>query len=261
MSTLTTRAVTAALAAVLALTGLTACGQGGGAPSPQASATGTAGDPPGRATPRFLTRDRSSALDPDAAYAVTATVPDVAVHESPGGAVLDTLANPLPSGAPRTFLLADPATAGEWLEVWVPVRPNGTRGWVRASEVELAEVGYRLEVSTADNELMLLEDGEPVRTFPVATGTGDTPTPLGTFFLTELLEPTNRGYGPYAYGLSGFSEVLSDFGGGPGQIGLHGTEDAGSIGRAASHGCIRLANEDITELAELLPLGTPVVIS
>jgi len=94
----------------------------------------------------------------------------------------------------------------------------------------------------------------------VATGTGGTPTPHGHFYLTELLAPTNAGYGPYAFGLSAFSDVLSSFGGGPGQIGLHGTDDAASIGKAASHGCIRLANPDITELAQLLPLGTPITI-
>ncbi|MBO1752679.1 L,D-transpeptidase [Actinotalea sp. BY-33] len=61
--------------------------------------------------------------------------------------------------------------------------------------------------------------------------------------------------------MSAFSEVLDEFLGGPGQIGLHGTDDAGSIGQAASHGCIRMSNEDITTLSTLLPLGTPIVIS
>ncbi|HEV7148765.1 MAG TPA: L,D-transpeptidase, partial [Pedococcus sp.] len=94
-----------------------------------------------------------------------------------------------------------------------------------------------------------------------ATGTGGTPTPVGSFFLTELLAPTNPGYGPYAYGLSAFSDVLTSFGGGPGQIGLHGTSEAGSIGHSSSHGCIRLSNADITTLAKILPLGTPVNIT
>ncbi len=87
------------------------------------------------------------------------------------------------------------------------------------------------------------------------------PNPLGLFYLTELLAPTNSGYGPYAYGLSAFSDVLTSFGGGPGQIGLHGTADAASIGHSVSHGCIRLTNTDITTLAKLLPLGTPVHIT
>jgi lipoprotein-anchoring transpeptidase ErfK/SrfK len=99
-----------------------------------------------------------------------------------------------------------------------------------------------------------------VREYPVATGTGGTPTPHGSFYLTELLAPSNPGYGPYAFGLSAFSDVLSSFGGGPGQIGLHGTDDAASIGNAASHGCVRMTNDDITALARLLPLGTPITI-
>jgi lipoprotein-anchoring transpeptidase ErfK/SrfK len=96
---------------------------------------------------------------------------------------------------------------------------------------------------------------------PAATGTGGTPTPVGSFYLTELLAPTNQGYGPFAYGLSAFSDALNSFGGGPGQIGLHGTDDEASIGQAASHGCIRLSNADISELAAMLPLGTPITIT
>lgn len=85
--------------------------------------------------------------------------------------------------------------------------------------------------------------------------------PTGDYFITELLQPTNSGYGPCALGISAFSDVLNDFGGGVGQIGLHGTEDSDSIGQAVSHGSVRLRNEDITYLAGILPLGTPVHIS
>ncbi|KTR89247.1 hypothetical protein NS220_16020, partial [Microbacterium testaceum] len=127
-------------------------------------------------------------------------------------------------------------------------------------DVALHALVYSLEVSTGQNTLTLRENGQQVKTYPVATGTGGTPTPHGSFFLTELIEPTNEGYGPYAFGVSAFSEVLTSFGGGPGQIGLHGTDDERSIGQSASHGCIRMSNDDITELAGLLPLGTPLTI-
>jgi lipoprotein-anchoring transpeptidase ErfK/SrfK len=148
-----------------------------------------------------------------------------------------------------------------WLEVQLPVRPNGTTGWVEAQQVTVREVRHFLRVSTSANTLELYRDGELVEQFPVATGTGDTPTPLGTFYLPELVAPTNEGYGPFAYGISAYSDVLNEFLGGPGQIGLHGTDDAGSIGRAASHGCIRMDNDDITTLSALLPLGTPIEIT
>jgi lipoprotein-anchoring transpeptidase ErfK/SrfK len=199
-------------------------------------------------------------LDPDVGYVLTAQVPEVQVRDEPDGEVVHRLANPRTTGAPLTFLLADDGGDG-WYEVLLPVRPNGSTGWVSEDDVTVAAVPYRLEMSVARNELTVLQGDEVLRTMPAASGTGDTPTPLGLFYLTELLVPTNTGYGPYAYGLSGFSEVLDSFGGGPGQIGLHGTDDPDSVGRSVSAGCIRLSDEDITYLAELLPLGTPVHIS
>ncbi len=170
-----------------------------------------------------------------------------------------TLQNPQESGAPLTLLVA--ATQGDWLQVHLAQRPNGSTGWVKADAVQQHRLEYSLEASTEANTLTLLKNGQVVKSFSAATGTGGTPTPHGAFFITELLEPTNEGYGPFAFGLSAFSDVLSSFGGGPGQIGLHGTDDVESIGQSASHGCIRLSNADITELANLLPLGTPITIS
>jgi lipoprotein-anchoring transpeptidase ErfK/SrfK len=84
------------------------------------------------------------------------------------------------------------------------------------------------------------------------------------FYIKELLQPPNPNgpYGPYAYGLSGFTTVkeLANFEGGEGTIGIHGTNDPSSIGTSVSHGCVRMRNEDITKLAKVLPLGTPVDI-
>ena len=196
-----------------------------------------------------------------AAIGTSATVvaAQVAVYSAPDGAVTENLTNPQPSGAPLTFLVA--SAQGAWLQVHLAQRPNGSTGWVKADAVTLHSLVYSLQASTEHNTLSLYKNGVLVKTYPAATGTGGTPTPHGSFYITELLQPTNGGYGPFAFGLSAFSDVLSSFGGGPGQIGLHGTDDAASIGHAASHGCIRLANPDITELAGLLPLGTPITIA
>jgi lipoprotein-anchoring transpeptidase ErfK/SrfK len=195
---------------------------------------------------------------PSAGTAAAANAAQVAIYAAPDGAVTQTLTNPQPTGVPLVFLVA--ATKGPWLQVHLAQRPNGSTGWIKADGVNLSNLDYSLAVSTEQRTLELSKNGTPVKTFSVATGTGGTPTPHGSFYLTELLAPTNAGYGPYAFGLSAFSEALTSFGGGPGQIGLHGTDDAASIGTAASHGCIRLANPDITELAGLLPLGTPITI-
>jgi hypothetical protein len=80
--------------------------------------------------------------------------------------------------------------------------------------------------------------------------------------VTDKLDTGDDGgaYGPYALGLSAHSDTLSEFGGGNGQIGLHGTNDPATLGDAVSHGCVRLPNDVIAELAYELPLGTPVEI-
>jgi lipoprotein-anchoring transpeptidase ErfK/SrfK len=218
-----------------------------GGPSTAASASGSASAP-------------APTVPPIATSATVAAVrgASVAVHGTAGGAVVDTVADPQPSGAPLVLLVVG-RQAG-WLRVAVPTRPNGRTGWVRSGDVQLSSVAYHLVAVAETNTLTLYRAGRPVASYPVASGTGGTPTPHGAFFLTELLRPTNAGYGPYAYGVSAFSEVLTSFGGGPGQIGLHGTDDATSIGRDASHGCIRMRNADITALAGILPLGTPITI-
>lgn len=199
-----------------------------------------------------------SAPVPAIGTAATATSPRISVRVKPGGAVNLSLANPRPSGAQLTFLVVQ--SIDGWVEVNLPDRPNGSRGWIDASTVSLHTLEYDLRVSTEQNTLSLYHNHTLEKTYSVATGTGGTPTPRGSFYLTELLAPTNAGYGPYAFGLSAYSEVLTSFGGGPGQIGLHGTDDSASIGKSASHGCIRMTNADITDLANVLPLGTPITI-
>jgi lipoprotein-anchoring transpeptidase ErfK/SrfK len=75
------------------------------------------------------------------------------------------------------------------------------------------------------------------------------------------MRPTSRDtvYGAYAYGLSAYSNVIRSWRWG-GVVGIHGTNDQSSIGRAVSHGCIRLRNDDISRLVRILPLGTPVSV-
>ncbi len=68
-------------------------------------------------------------------------------------------------------------------------------------------------------------------------------------------------YGPFALALNGHSDTYATFNGGDARIVSHGTDAPGTIGQAASHGCVRLPNETISELAQRIPIGTPVFIS
>lgn len=57
------------------------------------------------------------------------------------------------------------------------------------------------------------------------------------------------------------SDTLTEFAGGPGQVGIHGTNRPDLIGERVSSGCVRLDNDDIRALVDLqVPLGMPVII-
>lgn len=165
-------------------------------------------------------------------------------------------------GVPIVFLVK--SKGDDRLEVYLPVRPNGSSGWVRKADVTVSDVPYRIEVALAEHRIRVYDREQVVVDEPVGVGTTDRPTPGGIYYLKELLRPPNPDgpYGVYAYGLSGFSTVLTSFNGGDGVIGLHGTNDPASIGQDVSHGCIRLNNAVITRLVDEigLPLGTPVEI-
>ncbi len=193
-----------------------------------------------------------------------ATNPRTDVHDSPGGAVVETLDNPISSGAPLVFLVVQ--QQGDWLQVLLPTRPNGSTGWIPTADAGLSTTDYRIDVVLSRHLATVMQGATPVLQAPIAVGTSDTPTPAQTFYITELLKPTDAAgtyipdgdYGPYAYGLSGHSDVLQTFGGGDGQLGIHGTNAPQLLGTDVSHGCIRMSNENITRLAQLLPLGVPV---
>lgn len=163
---------------------------------------------------------------------------------------------------PIVFLVK--ARGTERHEVYLPVRPNGSLGWVDAADVTITSVSYRIEVGISEHRIRVFDGEEVIVDEPVGVGRTDRPTPGGVYYLKELLQPPdpNGPYGTYAYGLSGFSNVLTSFNGGPGVIGIHGTNEPSAIGSDVSSGCIRLQNDVIERLVEDigLPLGTPVEI-
>ena len=175
------------------------------------------------------------------------------------------LHNPIASGAALVFEAVEGGRRDkDWIEVLLPVKPNGTTGWVARKDVTLTNNPYRIEIDRASFSLRVYKLTQLWVDTTIAVGNGATPTPVGRFYLMELLAPPDpKGtYGPYAFGLSGFSEVLDTFGGSnQAIIGIHGTNDPTSLGHTVSHGCIRVDNTVIRQLATTLPLGTPVHIT
>ncbi|HEX8770876.1 MAG TPA: L,D-transpeptidase, partial [Acidimicrobiales bacterium] len=179
-----------------------------------------------------------------------ANVPSVAVFDAPEQpAPSRTMDNPGPGGDPLVFLVKEQRP--DWLNVYLPVRPNGSTGWIRPADVDLATHDFRVLVEIGAHQITVWKGDEVFDQEPIGVGTTDTPTPGGLYYTAQLKQPVdkqgqpivNGPYGPYAYGLSGFSDVLIDFAGGDGMIGIHGTNDPASIGRDSSHGCIRMSNE------------------
>lgn len=154
------------------------------------------------------------------------------------------------------------AKEGENYRVYLPMRPNGRIGYVRAVDVSLYQHDYAVIVSLSKKTLTLYKAGVVQMTESVGVGRSQYPTPKGTFYMRELARPRNPGgsYGPWAFGLSGYSTVLQKFGRGDGQIGIHGTNQPKLLGTQVSHGCIRMSNSAITKLAKTLPQGVPVDI-
>jgi len=149
-----------------------------------------------------------------------------------------------------------------WLRVRVPGRPNGRSGWIVRRRTVLTNTGWHLVVRTAGRRVLVYRRGRLVRTFSAIVGTSSTPTPHGRFFVEESVRmPSGAAGGPYALALSARSNVLQQFGGGPGQIAVHGVANLGGTpGTAASHGCVRLANWQISWLVTRVGPGAPVTI-
>ncbi|MEV4004540.1 L,D-transpeptidase [Actinomadura sp. NPDC049753] len=243
---------TGALLAAGLIAGLAGCGS---------SDNGGSGDGPSDAGRQAAAAEPQGSGRQGGAEIATVRGRRIAVHKRKGdGATWKTLSSPNAMGATRVFLVD--AKDGEWLKVLLPIRPNGSTGWVKASDVSLSSTPHRVEIDPKAFTFTVFDGGKVLRTGKVATGEGGTPTPAGRFYFTELLRPPNPdgAYGAYAFGLSGFSPTLKTFAGGPGQLAVHGTNKASALGSRVSHGCVRVSNDDITWMAKNLAIGTPVVV-
>lgn len=131
----------------------------------------------------------------------------------------------------------------------------------QAEAAKSSEANREVIVSIADRKLALLEDGEIVKVYPVAVGKPSTPSPSGEFkVVNRVTNPTYYHNGqiipagpanPVGTRWIGLSQK---------GYGIHGTNQPRSIGRAASHGCIRMAKADLEELFEILRPGDTVSI-
>jgi lipoprotein-anchoring transpeptidase ErfK/SrfK len=202
---------------------------------------------------------------PVAAVTATQKIPQItayqdAVETAPS---VTRLSDKTEYDVPRTFLVTDQKSRPGWLHVLLPIRPNGASGWIKASDVTLGTSDYEIRIELGAHKLTLFKLGQPILESGTVNGKSATPTPPGQFYITDpvdLRKNPNTGYGQFALGISGYSDVLTSFKGGPGQLAVHGTNNPGEVGSDISNGCIRVPNDIILQLALQAPLGTPVNI-
>jgi len=170
-------------------------------------------------------------------------------------------------GGPNVLLVLDTRNykGTTWLRVALPNRPNGSSGWIREDFVRLSTSSWRVTINRDSHLVTVYSNGRVLRRFSSVIGAPATPTPRGLYAIYEKLpQPNPKGFlGPWALHLTAFSDVLLNYGGGPGRVAIHGrdgTSLADPLGSSASHGCVRVDDVNILWMARVVPLGTPVLI-
>lgn len=196
---------------------------------------------------------------PKSSQVAQGAIANVPVYPSAGAQEPSkTLRNPTMEGMP--LLMAVKERQGDWLKVQLPVRPNEATGWVKAADVKVRTVDTNIVVQVAERKLSAFRGSELLMEAPVGVGKAQSPTPIGTFYVDFSIKNPGPGYGRHMLSVAGFSNVLTNFGGGIGQIAIHGTANLATVGAFSSNGCLRLSNDDVVRLASLVKAGTPVFI-
>lgn len=175
-----------------------------------------------------------------------------------------TAVAPLTGGQHRLMVLAARLDGHRrvWLQVRLPIRPNGSSAWIQADATVMTRTPVFIEVDLSERRLRVYRNGRVLRSQLAVVGKPATPTPRGLHAVYEVARaPRGASIGPWALHLTAHSNVLFNYGGGPGRVAIHGRAgpllDA-PLGTAGSNGCIRTPNTFISWLAHSVPAGTPV---
>ena len=121
------------------------------------------------------------------------------------------------------------------------------------------QVKRTIVVSLEDRKLALVEDGQVKKVYTVAVGKPSTPSPVGTFAIQRRVKnPVYQHEGKVVQPGAGNPVGTRWMGLSVKGYGIHGTNEPKSIGKAASHGCIRMARKDLEEMYEMVHVGDTV---
>lgn len=188
----------------------------------------------------------------------------VRVFRKPGGRAFARFGSLNLNGVPTVFAGLEAVMGARcraaWYRVQVPLKPNGSTGYVRARGVNLRLVRSRVVIDLSARRLAVYARGRVAFATTAAIGAPATPTPLGRFYINQRFRDDPSGpYGWAAIGISAFSEVLTGWPQG-GPVAIHGTNRPSLLGMRVSNGCIRISNSAVQRLWRLAPTGTPVLI-
>src|SRR6266700_2559023 len=140
-----------------------------------------------RAAP--VTTTTTAPAKPAPAVTATVKVPEITAYQDAveTSSAVTKLSDKTEYGLPRTFLVTDQTSHLGWLNVLLPIRPNGSSGWIKASDVTLGSSDYEIRIELGAHHLTLLKLGQPVLESGIVIGKDNTPTPPGKFYVTDPL--------------------------------------------------------------------------
>ena len=150
---------------------------------------------------------------------------------------------------------------GRWGRIAIPYRWPHRTGWILLAGLRRETTWISVEADLSEHRITIERRGHRVFSVRAATGAPSTPTPPGSYFVTDRVPfPAGSSYGWFAFGISGIQPRLPAGWTAGNQLAIHGTNSPGSIGRPVSAGCLRVSETALHRLEPLLRLGTPVVI-
>jgi lipoprotein-anchoring transpeptidase ErfK/SrfK len=198
-------------------------------------------------------------IDGYAARVLPATT--VRLRSRPGGRgrVLARVGPRTEFGSPQTLSIA--RRKGPWIAVRSSELGNRQLGWIPVNAIRPLKRTSLIKIDLSERTLTLTTHGIVQRTEAIAIGSPETPTPPGTFFVTDKLPGPDFGayYGCCILALSGRQPNLPEGWSGGDRLAIHGTSTP-DFGKAVTNGCLHLPQESLERLMREVPLGTPVEI-
>jgi hypothetical protein len=188
---------------------------------------------------------------------------DLPITSRPGGG---RVLGSMPSSSvfihtPTVAWIQSTTADGRYGRVTVPFRGGHVDGWISLAGLKLRSTPITVHVSLSRHLVVVDRLGTEILRFAAANGSRSSPTPPGTYFVTDRVPFDPSGpYGAFAFGISGIQMHLPPGWSLSDQLAIHGTNDPGSIGLSVSAGCLRVSARALLELEPLLRLGTPVII-